>query len=154
MTIGPLFSAALSGRAFPGARQSRPSSAAGTHAALTHPRRSPHIYLTDFLCFQRHASQAGPGAGRARRPNAAGRPRSSAPPAAAAAPGPRLPPAPSAPRGPGQTLGPRPRAPCHPHQFLCGAGANQPPPRIAARAAPACKARRHSPGRAPVRALR
>lgn len=77
-----------------------------------------------------------------------------APPAAAAAPGPRLPPAPSAPRGPGQTLGSRPRAPCHPHQFLCGAGANQPPPRIAARAAPACKARRHSPGRAPVRALR
>lgn len=79
VTTGPLFSPALSGRAFPSARQSRPSSAARTHTALTHPCQPPRSYLTDFLCFQHHASQAGPGAGRARRPDTIGRPCGSVP---------------------------------------------------------------------------
>lgn len=104
----------LCGRTFPSARQSRPSSAPGTHAALTHPRRSPRSYLTDFLCFQRHASQAGPGTGRARRPDTTGRPRSSAPPAAAPGPRSRPPPPPQRPAGRTRPAAPGPAPPAAP----------------------------------------
>lgn len=52
----------------------------------------------------------------------------------------------------GGTGAPRPvRPPC---QFLRRAAANQLPPCIACRRSPACKTRRHWPGRTPVRALK